>query len=79
MNCELYYSLHLYHIACEIYHGKAMGDEDDGTVAEMLLQILKQLLFRFDIEGRSGLVEQEHLTWMQYGASYGYALSLSFG
>ena len=67
-----------YGVGGEIDYGKAVGDEDDGCVGIVRLDVLKYFALCLDVECRCGFVEQQYVARVYDGTCNGNALCLSF-
>ena len=62
-----------------LHGGQAVGDDDGGATTHHLLQGGLHLLLGGGVQGRGGLVENQHGRVLQQGAGNGHALPLAAG
>ena len=56
---------------------EAVGDDDRGSTVHQSLQSLQQSCFRFRVEGRGRLIQDEHGRILEKGAGNGQTLPLA--
>ena len=62
----------------EVEHGRTVGGHDAGLVGPLVHDVLQHGALCGHVEGRGGLVEQEHGSVAEHGTGDGDALGLSF-